>query len=594
MGSFLERARKALKPYQKLFERFVFPVALVLYPFIGALQGIDVTDTAYSLGNYQYMENVDPMWVIATYLPQMTGRFFMRLPYGDTLAGMNLYCTLPVILTALSAYILLQRFLPAWMIFIGVWIAESLCWTPRVILYNYMTYLFFSLGVLLLIHALTDEKPGKWKFFAAGFCLGMNVTVRMPNVTEALMITAVFFWGKLTRRSGLRVLKETMLCIGGYFTGFLIPFITICIRFGSYAYAEMIQDLFSMSETAQDYSIAGMVVTTARAYGRTLGYMTIMIPCMAAGVAMFLLFRDRYVTLKRCLYVAGILILGRFYFARGVFTLNYWYYDCMFQAAMMWIIVSILLFFADCAGLIRASRPDRLLSFVSLLMILLLPLGSNNYTFPVLNCLFLIAPASLGVFRRALRLARLSDYGRQQFVWTSMAFAILALLTVQGTGFHLRYAFRDGMTDGVPRTARITEIPKLNGMATTAENAERLTGLYRFLSAEAPEEDTVILFGDIPGISYLMDLRPAIFTTWPDLESNETERLDEALNRLEGTPLVITHDSDSGYPHAERKYNLLLMFMDRVGYETVYNDGYFIVYRHTPDAVGIDGSGEGE
>lgn len=583
------RVRNALKPYQKLFERFVFPVVLVAYPFIGALQGIDVTDTAYSLGNYQYMENLDPMWVIATYLPQITGRLFMRLPYGNTLAGMNLYCTLPVVITALIAYFMLWRCMPAWMNFIGIWIAESLCWTPRVILYNYMTYLFFTAGTLLLIHALTDEKPGRWKFLAAGFCLGMNVTVRMPNVTEALMIAALFFWGKLTRRNTLRVLKATMLCIAGYFTGFLIPFITICVRFGSYAYAEMIADLFSMSETAADYSITGMVVSTARAYGRTLGHMSVIIPCMTAGVVMFLLLRERYVGLKRCLYVAGILILGRFYFARGVFTLNYWYYDCMFQAAMMWIIASILLFLADIPGFLHGSRQERLLSFVSLLMILLLPLGSNNYTFPVLNCLFLITPASLSVFRRAVRIARHSAYERQQFVWTSMAFALLLLLIVQGTGFHLRYAFRDGMTDGVPRTARITEIPKLNGMATTAENAERLTALYRFLSSEAAEETSVILFGDIPGISYLMDLRPAIFTTWPDLESNETERLDEALNRLEETPLVITHDSDSDYPHAERKYNLLLMFMDRMGYETVYNDGYYIVYRHTPDAVGIDG-----
>ena len=133
--------------------------------------------------------------------------------------------------------------------------------------------------------------------------------------------------------------------------------------------------------------------------------------------------------------------------------------------------------------------------------------------------------------------------------------------------------------DGTVRNTRITEIPKLAGMVTTAENATRLTGLYAFLEENGYRQNETILFGDIPGISYLFDLPPAVFTTWPDLESNLTEKFDEALTNLADPPLVIVRPEASDmYEHSERKYNLLLLYLERGGYETVYDADGFKVY----------------
>ena len=39
----------------------------------------------------------------------------------------------------------------------------------------------------------------------------------------------------------------------------------------------------------------------------------------------------------------------------------------------------------------------------------------------------------------------------------------------------------------------------------------------------------VILYGDIPAIAYIFDLKPAVYTTWADLNSNSLEQLETEL-----------------------------------------------------------------
>ena len=102
-----------LKKYQEPMEKWLFPIILLFYPLIGVTQGVDITDTTYSLGNYQYGDVLDPMWMIATYIPNVLGRLFMALPGGDTMLGMNIYCSFIISATALVAYYLFRDGCPA-------------------------------------------------------------------------------------------------------------------------------------------------------------------------------------------------------------------------------------------------------------------------------------------------------------------------------------------------------------------------------------------------------------------------------------------------------------------------------------------------
>ena len=66
-------------------------VILFILPLLKINIGIDITDTGYSLGNFENMPEMSGMWVIAIYLSNILGYFFTLLPFGHTMMGMNFY-----------------------------------------------------------------------------------------------------------------------------------------------------------------------------------------------------------------------------------------------------------------------------------------------------------------------------------------------------------------------------------------------------------------------------------------------------------------------------------------------------------------------
>ncbi len=565
-----------LKRFQAPLEKFVFPVVLLLYPLIGLNLGLDITDTTYGLSNYEFLGSIDLMWALSTFLSNILGRVIMNLPFAGTMVGMSFYCSLIISLTALLPYYILQKWMPGWMIFIGEFIAESLCWCPRVILYNYMTYLFFTLGTLLLLIGIFEWQRQDLFLALAGVCFGMSVMVRFPNVVEAAMILVLWFYGFITHGSFLETLKKTLICIAGYIAGLLIPFIGIAGLYGPTAYFEMIGSLFGMTEKASDYTAGGMISSIVSAYSKTASDMVIMLPCIAAGIIMFMLLPERYVPVKKLLYIAGLLVVVKFYFSRGVFTRNYHYYDSVFQAAMMFVIITLILCVIGSVGVLNGSKQEQTLAFAALLIVLITPLGSNNYTFPVINNLFVVAPISLWLLRRMMQRAGEAHYN---FAWQGMISMVITVLIIQGIIFHFSFAFMDAV-DGSKRDAYCS-IPKTAGMKTTSDNAQTLDELYAALKDEGLLQDKVLLFGGVPGLSYILDMEPAIDTVWPDLDSYATSKFDGQLMELGtsgDTPAVILGKDPAEYANIDEKYDILMDYIVNHDYNKVFENDRFMVF----------------
>ena len=81
MNEYAER----LKPLYHFAEKILFPVILILFPLLKVNQGIDLTDTAYSLGNYAFFGQNTVLWTLLTFLSNVLGFFFTKLPFGGTL-----------------------------------------------------------------------------------------------------------------------------------------------------------------------------------------------------------------------------------------------------------------------------------------------------------------------------------------------------------------------------------------------------------------------------------------------------------------------------------------------------------------------------
>ncbi|MBQ6589089.1 MAG: hypothetical protein IJI01_10465 [Butyrivibrio sp.] len=566
------------KGLQSPLEKYFFPLVLLLYPLIGVNAGLDISDTMYNLANYQYIDHIYPMWMFSTYLSNVTGNIIMHLPFAGTMLGFSVYCSFLISLIALVVYYSLQDYMPGWMIFIGLFIAESLSWCPRVIMYNYLTYLFFTLGTIFLLKGMFAWDRQKLYLFLAGVCLGLNVMVRFPNVVEAGMILVLWFYCAITRVEFVEAAKKTGTCILGYLVGMGMPYIIISVIHGPTAYFDMIASLFGMTETALDYSSGGMLGLILSGYTSAASAMIVLIPCLMAGFVMFLLQEDRFVWIKKLLFCLGLLVLVRYYFAKGVFTRNYFYYDSIFKAAMMFVIIALILAIVGSTGFLNGSKQEQSLAFAVLMIVLITPLGSNNYTYPVINNLYIVAPITLWLMRRLMQRLGEREYN---FAWQSMITMVIIVVIVQGILFHCNFAFVDG-ADGQKRDTVSTTIHKAKGMVSTKGNIETLEELAVVVEDAREIDNRVILFGGVPGLAYLFDLEPAIGTVWPDLDSYETERFDSALMELSvsenPTPMIIIGKDMQDYANIDAKYDILLDYIDNHDYNSVFESERFIVF----------------
>ena len=60
----------------------VFGLLLFIYPFLKIREGIDLTDTGYSLGNYRFFGEMDGVWMLLTFLSNAWGEVLCN-PSGE-------------------------------------------------------------------------------------------------------------------------------------------------------------------------------------------------------------------------------------------------------------------------------------------------------------------------------------------------------------------------------------------------------------------------------------------------------------------------------------------------------------------------------
>ena len=172
--------------------------------------------------------------------------------------GVKFYATLLVSVTGLLGYRFFRTKMPSWLAFAGEIAAISFCWCPVVILYNYLSYLLFLLGAVLLFRGLAGGRPRC--LILAGAALGVNALARFPgNILEAGLILAVWYYGLLKKKPVKKMAGETGLCILGYLGAFLLMLSGVIALYGWTAPGDMVAGVLGMSESASDYTLGEMV-----------------------------------------------------------------------------------------------------------------------------------------------------------------------------------------------------------------------------------------------------------------------------------------------------------------------------------------------
>jgi len=586
----------------------LFLAVLALYPLRHIWLGVEVTDGAYSAGNYRFLGHINPMWLFSTYLANMAGHFLTGLPGGNSLMGLRFYGALLISVTAVALYLFFTKTarMESALVFFGELLAISLCWCPTTILYNYMTYFFFNIAIVVLYLGLVREK--RWLLFSAGILLGMNVLVRFPNLTEASLILCLWYYGALQRKRVKDVVQETGICLLGYLAGAGLILLHVAARYGLSEYAAGIVRLMQMPSEASDYSAVSMVLTVLLDYKFSAKWLIHMAVLAAAGClvsAACCFMKNKAASLiGKIVFFCGILALFRWWHRLGVFNIKYYTYESMFQWVAVFLILVIVagiyVLFSE-----KFARNEKLLASMALILIMITPLGSNNHLYPNMNNMFLVFPFGLSLFWRFLKNlyktgGAIVGRGRAAvsfFPIRAMLAAFLGVMSLQCLLFGAVFTFRDGMS-GQKRDTKIEKNAILKGMVTNAPLAEAVEGLTEYIEAEALSDKSVILYGQIPGISYMLDMPPAISTAWPDLASYHYEVMAEDMERLrereaeEGRPLIILGagmekwirgeeltEAELAYYGINEKWFMIYDYMMEKGYEKTFENGMFVVYQ---------------
>ena len=546
----------------RIVENVLFPLVLLLFPLLKANQGVDLWDTGYSLGNYRFFGQIGGVWTLLTFLSNIVGFVLTKLPMGGTMLGMKVYTSLLVSLMALLGYRFFKTKMPAWLAFLGEMAAIGFCWCPTVILYNYLTYFLYLCGAVLLFRGLAGRRT--ICLFLAGVVLGMNAFVRFPgNVLEAALIIAVWYYGALKKKSVKKIASETGICILGYLGAFLVMLAGISLFYGADALGNMVEGVFGMAGSASDYTLGEMLLAILDAYFKGFQWLLYMILCVLPGIPFLVIKKERFLRLRKIIYCMCIpvlfWVLGRW----GMY--NFKYYQK--ESALQWGAVFLLVAIAQTVWMLFTKMLDdewRLIGCIALIIILITPLGSNNYIWPALNNLFFITPV---VFWMVYRLARwgrayLDATGKVPlFPVKAMLSAILTAFFIQAIGIGCCYVFLDGET-GEKREYKVAENRVLHGMYTNEMNAETLEELTLFMTENHEEyaDKKLILYGNIPALAYYLDKPPAISTTWADLDTSSLEQLREELKEIsqmvsrgEERPLVILTPELAAYLSGDEK-----------------------------------------
>ncbi len=574
------------KPQQNwytILQNYIFPLILLLYPLRHVCIGLDLRDTGYNYANLRYMglDNMDPMWMFSTYLANVIGHFLTMLPGGHTLLGLNIYTAFAVSGMALLGYYFCTRKLtmPSSLAFLGEFVAISLCWAPTAVMYHYLTYALFLVGAVLMYQGLVKEKPKL--LVLAGVALGSNIFVRFPNVTEAALIVALWGYGIFKRKKPAQVAKETGFCLLGYVGAVAIFLGYISLKYGFSYYTDAVTSLFGMTETATDYKATSMLSGIFTWYTKNLYWVIRIAFFMVLGMAVSIPFPKKLRKVKALAAVVCAVAAIIWLYSRDFCSLEFDAYDSMLLPAILFLMLTL---FICLVQIIRkgATPEERLLAMVVAIIVFLTSIGSNNGLYPSINNLFLAAPY---VFWMVWRFCWYSAEKAAVVLFPAKAVcvAFLCMFLFQSIGFGTQFVFVESA--GAKNTdTKIENNDILKGIYMSAERAEWLSTITDYVEKNGLTGKEVILYGDIPGVSFYLDM-PSAFNPWIDLDSYSFSAMEAAMVQLETEiaeggepPVVILDKAVWGKEVEDPKMDLITAYMDEYEYTLTFENDKFALY----------------
>lgn len=558
-------------------------------------KGIDVQDTCFYLTNYRYVftpaVQVNELYYL---FGEVLGGIVYHLFPGHELLALNVTCALVYTAVAFLLYRKLRGRMPRTALLLCV-LAGSLfaiTWV-HCVNWNAWSVLFVTLGAWLLLYAL--EKENKMLIGAAGFLLGLNAFVRMPNILF-LSLVAVVFWhtwmkeecskihgkeaggreepeGKGGRkgsfwksRLGMSLGACVPMVLGGALAGILGLGISVGLL-GVEKFTEDMQVLTSLSQEGDLHSVTtGIYQFLVGLKDGLLVWLRYGVILLAAGYGLVVIRRVALTRLTReqqdrCVSVSAVLAAGIFGWTQG------WQQDIL-RIQVFVAVAGIVL-----PGIAAWYYRKRDLTFSSLCLAAMiiegfLTIGTD--TAVIYYRVYMGLPLAMTI---CILLKWMG--GRREW----MVFPAFALAFVLSGGLHYAdtYIYHDGPREELTKTV---DHPIFTGVYTTAERSECLNRLQKQL--EPYQDYELITIGNFTAAQAMTDMKPFFRSSWPDLDylvdSLFEETLEEKLGQGIYPVVVIATEEVNGPYWMPEKVKLLEELVAKEPYKKLYEDHLYRLY----------------
>ena len=580
---------------------------IIIFPLLFVRQGLDFTDTGYLLANYQQIFN-EPASIGSSFriwLTDILGGIWIYF-FGDSL-GLLGYRFAGVLLVYSSVYC-------SYLVLKGHFDKRHLLWGLLVSLifinrsgyqfdYNSLTALFYVLSAYFILKGMQDNK--NYLIFISAFLSGLNIFIRLPNVLGFLFVLCIFFAGHLNKTRFSVQVKQSIYYLAGYLSSIIVVFAVMHLLGHFEIYISTLKDTFIMLYDLKGYHSSDRLANTYliqhKIVSAKTGVIILGLTVISVMLTLFSRFRNRFLQYLIILLTAFCLV----YF-------NYDSYQIRFDmvAGALGILYPVLVCIIMDVG--RNNKDLRLVSFVSILILVLAPQGSSegilnsvygmyiamplvfNYLWAVKSFKINIAWVTEPLINR-LKI-RLSD--NEIKLIKIIAMIVFLVFTVKSAWFS---TYRDS-ADRLAMAYKIDH-SMLKGILTTKERTRVVDELLSVFPRYVRENDYLLAYEQVSLVYFLTKTRPYLYSSWPMLYSPEKNKksLDRALQERTDLPVIVrargnteeyTWPKTKGLRHSyyfDGFRNIMDDFIKQNHYNVVWQNSFFEILSPAAEENAYDG-----
>ncbi|MFA7084225.1 MAG: hypothetical protein WC141_06810 [Arcobacteraceae bacterium] len=555
---------------------------LTLYPWYISIFGIDLTDPGYWLVHYKtffaYPELAQRGFT--TWLSLFFGAATHSLLGHLGLLGFKIANIMVLYAIIFISFLLFKRYASTNFILFSLAVALLLATLDKALQINYntLTALFYIASAYLLHRALVNKE---FHFaFLAGFVLGLNLFIRLPNLVGIGLLSIIFFYFIATDTFMRSALKMFFIAVAGYLTS-LILIMTILNLLGHYdLYIESVTNLLLLStDETFHHSSSTLIGALIENHWKAFRYGILLFGFIlfSTWLSKFIVTNNRLlnILLGACFllfFTALLLFLCNVHSGYDYFMLHHGIIGLTYIALALTVFKTF-----------KTNRALSTLAMLSLMLMVLIPLGSNTSFKHTPNSFFLALPI-LFIFLFSLNKIEIKQFVLERkelqllFSFSSLTLILFALIVS-----HVFYA-SSGDASAKWKMHHLVAHEQLAYNFTTKERASVLNELLQTLPKYEKDYTYILTYNRIPLISYVSNKLPYIDNPNPLFDMPKTfENKLHAASRHRSLPLIVkgTLAMSKEWPNSgsvkvsNDHYLVLKKFLDANHYEVVWANHAF-------------------